>query len=94
VIFPEWTGVGDYIKKRARMFAALGYVAFAADIYGECKQVQPGPEAGAESGKYMKDRPLLRQRTAAGLDVLRKHANVDAAKLIAVGYCFGSGAAL
>jgi dienelactone hydrolase len=48
----------------------------------------------AESGKYMKDRPLLRQRAEAALDQLRKNPMVDSAKLAAIGYCFGGAGAL
>ena len=42
LIVHEWTGLGPYVKKRAEALAKLGYVAFAADIYG--KAVRPaGP---------------------------------------------------
>ena len=34
MILPDWTGLDGYEKERARMLADLGYVAFAADIYG------------------------------------------------------------
>src|SRR6202046_5338769 len=34
VVFPEWWGLNDYIKGRADQLANLGYVAFAADMYG------------------------------------------------------------
>ncbi len=34
LVFPEWWGLNDYPKHRAEMLAQLGYVAFAADMYG------------------------------------------------------------
>ncbi len=39
VVVHQWKGLGDYERKRAVMLAELGYVAFAADIYG--KGVRP-----------------------------------------------------
>lgn len=35
MIIHEWTGLGDYVKGRAKQFAEKGYVAFALDIYGK-----------------------------------------------------------
>ncbi len=37
IVVHEWWGVTDYPKKRAEMLAGLGYVAFAADMYGSAK---------------------------------------------------------
>ena len=37
LVVHEWWGLNDYAKKRARMLAELGYVAFAADMYGDGK---------------------------------------------------------
>ncbi|GAA4303428.1 dienelactone hydrolase family protein [Nibribacter koreensis] len=89
LVVHEWTGLNDYTKKRCDQLAKMGYVAFAADIYG--KGVRPAsPEAaGAESGKYKNNIPLLRARVNAGLDHLRKMNNVDGKKIAAIGYCFG-----
>ncbi|SRR5258708_39763403 len=39
LLFPEWYGVAHHAKARAKMLAELGYVAFAADMYG--KGVRP-----------------------------------------------------
>jgi dienelactone hydrolase len=50
--------------------------------------------AGAESGKYLKDRPLLLARAQAALDQLRASPLVDGQKLAAIGYCFGGAPAL
>src|SRR5262245_38137619 len=35
IVVHDWMGLGDYAKMRADMLAQLGYVAFAADIYGK-----------------------------------------------------------
>jgi dienelactone hydrolase len=95
LVIHEWTGLGDYEKKRAEQLAALGYVAFAADIYG--KGVRPAtPQlAGKEAGKYRgADRSLIRARAAAGLDKLASFQQVDPDRLAVIGYCFGGTAAL
>src|SRR3954447_25528651 len=39
LVFPEWWGLNDYARNRAKQLAELGYVAFAADLYGEGKVV-------------------------------------------------------
>ena len=35
LVFPEWWGVNGNARDRARRLAALGYVAFVADVYGD-----------------------------------------------------------
>ena len=58
LVVHEWTGLGDYVKTRARKLAeGLGYVAFAADIYGKGIRPKTPQEAAAQVGIY-KDRPL------------------------------------
>ena len=39
IVFPEWWGLNEYAKTRAKQLASLGYVAFAADLYGEGKVI-------------------------------------------------------
>jgi dienelactone hydrolase len=95
LVIHEWKGLGPYEKARADQLAALGYVAFAADIYG--KGVRPAtPElASAEAGKYRgADRSLMRARAAAGLEKLASFDEVDPDRLAVIGYCFGGTAAL
>jgi dienelactone hydrolase len=88
LIVHQWTGISDHEKEAARKLAALGYNVLVADIYGKGVRPQP-PAAGKEAGKYKADRPLLRARVNAALDVLGHDARTDAAKLAATGYCFG-----
>jgi dienelactone hydrolase len=76
------------------MLAQLGYVAFAADIYGKGIRPQTTPEAGAMAGKFKADRALLRARVNVALDVLKAAPNVDLNNLAAIGYCFGGTAVL
>ncbi|HBG05675.1 MAG: dienelactone hydrolase [Geobacteraceae bacterium GWC2_58_44] len=95
LVIHEWKGLGPYEKSRAEQLAGLGYVAFAADIYG--KGVRPAtPElAATEAGKYRgTDRGLMRARAAAGLDKLASFAEVDPGRLAVIGYCFGGTTAL
>ncbi|HBA86513.1 MAG TPA: dienelactone hydrolase [Geobacter sp.] len=95
LVIHEWTGLGQYEKRRADQLAALGYVAFAADIYG--KGVRPAtPELAAkEAAKYRgNDRGLIRARAVAGLDKLASFPQVDPKQLAVIGYCFGGTAAL
>lgn len=94
LIVHQWMGLTDYERGRARQLAELGYVAFAVDIYGKGVRPKDQGEASAESGKYRGDRDLLRKRVAAGLDWIKAHARVDASRIVAIGYCFGGGAAL
>ena len=94
VIFHQWMGLTNHERTRAQRLAALGYVAFAADVYGKGVRPANQKEAAAEMGKYRDDRPLLRARAQAALATLRQQPNVIPEKIASIGFCFGGGAAL
>jgi len=94
LVVHAWKGLDDNARKRADMLAQLGYVAFAADIYGKGVRPKDNTEAGKLAGQYKSDRALLRKRVNAGYQALLAQANVDAARTAAIGYCFGGTAAL
>ncbi len=89
LVVHDWTGLGDYAKMRANKLAALGYIAFAADIYGKGIRPATPQEAGAQAGIYKKTPKLMRERVRAGLDVLRREPLCDPNRVAAIGYCFG-----
>ena len=89
LVVQDWTGVGDYVKGRAKQLAELGYVAFCADIYGKGVHPADPKECGALAGKFKGDRPMLRSRVKAGLEQLVKNPLVQKGKVAAIGYCFG-----
>src|SRR5713226_6298016 len=77
----------------AETWAKLGYVSFAADIFGYGQGVLPKdvPEMQAQIAIYDKDRALMRARTQAAFDVLVRNPMVDPSRIALIGYCFGGG---
>ena len=94
VVYPAFWGPSAHEKDVAQKLAKMGYVAFVADIYGKGIRPDTRQAAGAESGKYMKDRALLLARAQAAYDQLKASNMVDANKIAAIGYCFGGAPAL
>ena len=84
-------GMSPQTLKLTEIWAKLGYVSFAADIFGYGQGVLPKnvEEMTVQTTIYSKDRPLMRARTQAGYDALLKSPMVDASKVALVGYCFG-----
>lgn len=94
MVVHEWTGINSYIRNRVEQLAKLGYVAFAADIYGKGIRPKNEQEAGTQAKIYRSDRQLMRDRANAGLQVLQKNQLTDANRIAAIGYCFGGGTVL
>ena len=90
----EWWGINDFTKKRARDLAEKGYTALVVDMYGKGITADNADAAGKLAGPFYGDRSLFRSRMNAGLELLKKQADVDTTKLGAIGFCFGGSAAL
>jgi len=90
----EWWGQNKYSKSRAEQLVNLGYVVFVVDMYGNGKVTDKAKEAKELSEPFYEDRQLMRERAAAGLEVLQNFKKVDPNKLGVIGYCFGGTVAL
>lgn len=93
LVVPEWWGLTDYPKRRARELAQLGYVAFAVDMYGKGKVTTDAQQASAWSEPFY-GKPLMASRARAGLDQLLATGLVDPSRVAAIGYCFGGSTVL
>ena len=88
LVVPEWWGLNDYAKGRAEQLAKLGYVAFAADMYG-AGVTTTDPKKAAELAGQFYGKPLMAERAQAGLDQLLATGLVEPSRVAAIGYCFG-----
>lgn len=89
LIAHAWMGQDNFAREKAKALAELGYVAFAADLYGNGKAVTTPEEAGKLMMPLFLDRKTLRGRIVAAYEALAKHPQVDADRLGAIGFCFG-----
>jgi len=91
LIIHDWDGLTDYELKRADMLAALGYDAFAVDLYGKGNRPVETQAKKAETAKLYQDRETMRTRILAGLAKARELGGGEA---VVMGYCFGGAATL
>ncbi len=89
MVVHEWWGHGPYSRRRAEQLAALGYLAFANDMYGKGRYARTHEEAGKLAGVTRGNRALMRERAWAGVEAMKSHRLADPARPAAIGYCFG-----
>src|SRR5664279_1014716 len=94
VVVHQWMGLTDHERKVSDDLAGLGYVALAADIYGEGVHPKDTGEAGKLAGSFKGDRALYRRRIAVALETLKAQKGVDGSRLAVIGFCFGGTGAL
>ena len=94
LVCPEWVGVNDYARGRAKQLAEMGYIAFVFDPYGGGKMAENVKQAGEWATALKNDRPQLRARVNAAFATLKQQPQCDAKKTAAIGYCFGGTSAL
>ena len=89
IMVHEWWGITPHIHNEAKKYAAQGYTAFIADMYGDAKTADNPKDAGALSGGVMKDPKAMESRFNAAKAELAKQSTVNPDRIGAVGYCFG-----
>lgn len=88
LVVHEANGLGDNARRRTRMLADLGYLALAADLYGQARTFS-GEGAVSAMNALREDAGALRRRVRAGLDALSALDGADPERMAAIGYCFG-----
>lgn len=94
LVIPEWWGMTEYPKMRARQLASLGYIALVADMYGNGAVADSPSLAGKLATPFYTDSKLAASRFMAALNILKSYPQADTTKIAAIGYCFGGSIVL
>lgn len=94
LIIPEWWGLNEYPKMRARELAKLGYIAMAMDMYGEGLVTDSPSTADKLATPFYSNPQKALSRIEAALAALKNFSQTDTGKIAAIGYCFGGGMVL
>jgi dienelactone hydrolase len=91
IIVPDWDGVNAYEQERATALAKLGYVAFAADIFGANLQEDLDFPLRIELvTNYSTNPELYVSRIQSAIDQVKMlDSDVAMDEIALVGYCFG-----
>ena len=82
-------GRSEFEEGRAKILAEQGYVGFAIDVYGKDTIGSEIEECRAMMDALRGERPALQRRLLLALNAMRDQPEVDAARVEAIGYCFG-----
>jgi dienelactone hydrolase len=94
LVFHEGLGLGEFAMARARMLAELGYVALAADMFGDRRQARNLQEVVKLVGDLRNEPETLLARGRAALTTIAALPQVDANRIGAIGFCFGGSVVL
>jgi dienelactone hydrolase len=94
LIVPEWWGLNDYPKMRARELAKMGYIAMAMDMYGNGLVADSPAAAGKLAMPFYSNPQKAKARIDAALVALKSYMQTDTGKIALIGYCFGGGMVL
>jgi len=94
VVVHEWWGITKHTRAEARKFAAQGYTAFVADMYGDAKTAEHPNDASGLMKSLMGNPAVMQARFNTARAQLAGHASVDPARVGASGYCMGGAVVL
>ena len=89
LIAHTWAGKDEFVHQRAEDLAALGYVGFAVDMYGNGKVGADTAENESLMTPLVSDRDILKDRIVSALNFAKSLPGVDSSRVAAIGYCFG-----
>ena len=94
LVVPEWWGLTNYPRMRAKQLAQLGYLAMAVDMYGDGKIAGNPDDAQKEAMPFYKNPTEAKARLDAALAKAKTFPQADASQTAAIGYCFGGSMVL
>lgn len=94
MVLPEWWGLNDYAKSRAKQLAQLGYFAMAVDFFGDGKTTEDPKEAQLLTAPFYKIPVNTKLIFDAAKARLLNFPQADYNKIAVIGYCFGGAQAL
>ena len=89
LVVHEMWGINQHMRDEAHRYAAQGYTAFVADLYGDGKTFDTAKEGLAMVAALKQKPALLQSRVRAAKDALAGQATVDGSRIGAAGYSFG-----
>lgn len=92
ILIHEWDGLTERVRQTADAFAAEGYVALAADLYGG-KTGSNREENMVLVNASLADMPQIVSNLDAAANYLKGRADVNG-KVATIGWCYGGGVAL
>jgi len=84
-----WSGRDGFAEDKAIQMAALGYIGFVLDNYGDGALPETVEEKQALMGPLKDDRKALLKRLKAGMKAAANLPEVDEKHMAAMGFCFG-----
>ena len=94
IIFHAFRGRDEFVCNMARRLAKMGYVGFAADVYGKGVLATTKEESISLMMPYLENRDVLRNRVKVAYEAASELGYVDSSKIATTGYCFGGLCAL
>ena len=89
LISHAWAGREKLECDKARALAEHGYAGFALDLYGKGVIGSDAEENTKLMQPFLDDRIMLQSRLTTSLDTFRSQPEVDASRIVAMGFCFG-----
>lgn len=94
VICHHWNGRDELMDSHADRIARLGWIAFAADIYGQHQTSTDRERCAAMMNPFIEDRAMLRERLRTTIAAAQRIPGADGKRIVVIGFCFGGLCAL
>ncbi len=94
LLLPTVAGLNKAFDAFVEKYLSLGYSVFAVDMYGKDMRRVTREQCFDYMNFLLSERQLLQDRVALALEQLKGLPEVDANRIVAVGYCFGGLCAL